>query len=110
MPEPILLAAYEDLKHNRQAPTARKRLAVERIIRLYQRWDKTEQILKWRSLLDQQQQQSETDGSRVRYPLLEDYKSLLSEVIRGPQLGTLIFGRLETAFVEPLVEDEERPC
>jgi tetratricopeptide (TPR) repeat protein len=122
--EPILLEAYADFMDSRQAPLDRKRLAVERIIRLYQRWDKPEQVSKWSQQLNDMagddDRQAGANNSQAtsaqRGPvaragrLLEDYQQLLSEAIRWPQLGTPNRARLNAGIVAPLVENEERRC
>ncbi len=108
--EPILLEAYEDLKDNRDAPAESKRLAIERIIRLYQRWDKTEQMSKWRQLLDEQDAPAETSEAQVPFSLFRKYQRLLSDVIREPHSDTSIYHQLGPALVEPLERCEEQPC
>ena len=49
--EPILLDAYAQLKDDRQVPVKQKQLAIQRIIRMYEAWQKTEQASEWRQRL-----------------------------------------------------------
>ena len=45
--EPMLLEAYAALKENRRVPADRKHVAIRRIIRLYESWDKPDQASEW---------------------------------------------------------------
>jgi tetratricopeptide (TPR) repeat protein len=49
--EPLLLEAHDALKDNRRVPLAQQRLAIQRIIRLYESWNNPEQVSKWRRRL-----------------------------------------------------------
>ena len=49
--EPILVESYTQLNEDRQVRSQYKKLAIERIIRLYEAWDKSEQASIWRQRL-----------------------------------------------------------
>jgi hypothetical protein len=49
--EPILLEAYAQLQDGPEVPARQKRLAIERIVRMYEAWNKTEQASKWQKRL-----------------------------------------------------------
>jgi tetratricopeptide (TPR) repeat protein len=50
--EPLLLEGYAGLKGNRRVPTERRDRAIERIIQLYESWDKPGQASEWRRRLE----------------------------------------------------------
>jgi tetratricopeptide (TPR) repeat protein len=81
--EPILLQAYQVLQRNGEAPPECQRLAVERIIRLYQRWDKIEQISKWQQILEQQLPVPATGDRRTAAPDIPLQPKPLSVSMRG---------------------------
>ena len=49
--EPLLLDGYAGMADNRRVLPDRKRQAIERIIRLYEAWDKPDQASEWRQRL-----------------------------------------------------------
>jgi len=49
--EPLLLDGYAGMADNRRVLPDRKRQAIERIIRLYEAWDKPDQAFEWRRRL-----------------------------------------------------------
>ncbi len=51
--EPLLLSGYAGLRDDRHVSLDRKRQAVSRIIRLYQTWEKPEQVTEWRRRLEE---------------------------------------------------------
>ena len=49
--EPLLLEAHAGMKDNPRAPAKRKRELLERLVRLYQAWDKPDQTARWQAEL-----------------------------------------------------------
>lgn len=49
--ESLLLDGYAGMQDNRQVPPEYKRRAIQRIIRLYESWDKPDQASAWRRRL-----------------------------------------------------------
>jgi tetratricopeptide (TPR) repeat protein len=49
--EPLLLEGYAGMSDNRRVPLNRKREAIERLIQLYQSWDKPDRAAEWRQRL-----------------------------------------------------------
>ncbi len=49
--EPLLLEGYAAMQENRRVAVGRKREAIERIIQLYESWDKPDQAAEWRKRL-----------------------------------------------------------
>jgi len=63
--ERLLLEAHAAIKDNRWAPEDRKSQAVERIIRLYESWDRPDQASEWRQRLEESAEDLETKAQSL---------------------------------------------
>ena len=64
--ELLLLDGYAGMEPDRRAPADRKHRAIQRIIQLYQSWDKPDQVSEWRRRLENAPAESEGDPPNPR--------------------------------------------
>ena len=61
--EQLLLDGYEEMRDNEQVSTERKRIAIRRIVALYESWGRPDQAAEWRQRLDDLTDESDQSGA-----------------------------------------------
>ncbi len=51
--EPLLIEGYKGLKASPETPTAKACAALERLVKLYEAWDKPDEAAKWRAKVEE---------------------------------------------------------